>query len=98
MNSYLDSFPEPTEDDMILLTAEEYLEAIGQGDDPEQAARRLGVAKTDLLSEIDGQIALIDSLVDDYNIRPDEGLAAAIEEAKIMLGHMLVDKGNLPGV
>lgn len=96
MERMFDDIPEPTEEELTLLTAEEYLAALGQGDDPEEAARRLGVQRADLLSEIDGQVALIEDLIDDYHTRPDEGLAFAIEEAKIALGNMLVEKGDLP--
>ena len=97
MNAYFDSYPEPSQDELTLLTAEEYIYAIGQGHDPDETARKFGVDSADLLSEIEGQLTLIDELVSDFNIRPDAGLDLAIEDAKLDLGHMLVDKGNLPG-
>ena len=96
MERIFDEIPEPTEEELTRLTAEEYLDAIGEGDDPKEAARMLGVRRADLLSEIEGQVVVIGELIDDYHTRPDEGLAIAIEEAKIALGDMLVEKGDLP--
>jgi hypothetical protein len=96
MNAYFDSFPQPTYEELTLLTAEEYLDSISMGESSEDAARQMGIQRTDLLNEINAQQALIDELVQEYNVSPDDGLAYAIEEAKLMLGNMLVDKGNLP--
>lgn len=96
MNAYFDSFPQPTEEELILLTAEEYLDSISMGESPEDTARQMGIQQTDLLNEINAQQALIDDLVQEYYASPDDGLAYAIEEAKLMLGKMLVNKGNLP--
>ena len=96
MNAYFDSFPQPTDEELILLTAEEYLDSISMGESSEDTARQMGIQRTDLLHEIDAQEALIHELVDYYKIKPDTELASAIEEAKLMLGNMLVDKGNLP--
>jgi len=96
MNAYFDSFPQPTDEELILLIAEEYLDSISMGESSEDTARQMGIQRTDLLNEINAQQALIDELVQEYNVSPDDGLAYAIEEAKLMLGNMLVDKGNLP--
>lgn len=92
----LESIPEPDESVLYLLTAEEYLGSIGPLDEEEMAARHAETTRTDLEHEIDAQIGLIDELVAQYTEKPDEGLAQAIEEAKMDLGHMLVDKGSLP--
>lgn len=96
MNAYFDSFPQPTDEDLALITAQEYLDALEMGESAEDVARQFGVVQLDLLHEIDAQEALIHELVDYYKIKPDAELASAIEEAKLMLGNMLVDKGNLP--
>jgi|GEM_PF-2918089 len=96
MNAYFDSFPQPTDEELILLTAEEYLDSISKGVSSEDSARQMGIQRTDLLNEINAQQALIDDLVYEYSVNPDDGLDLAIEEAKLMLGYMLVDKGNLP--
>lgn len=96
MTNY-DAFPqEPSEDELVLLTAEEYLSALSEGDQAAAEARRDYVNRTDLVHEIDAQVALINELAEDFNTHPDENTDLAIQEAKRDLGHMLVDKGNLP--
>lgn len=93
-----DDIPEPSDDELYVLTAEDYLASLTHFDEASIGQREGMVAHIDVQHEIDAQVALINELVEDFNRFADEGTAAAIEEAKHDLGWMLVDKNNLPPV
>jgi hypothetical protein len=94
MVNEFDKIPDPSDDEMYLLTAEEFLESAGK--DATDEERKANVARLDLEHEIQAQTELIDDLVDQYSRTHDESVADAIEAAKIDLGRMLVDRLNLP--
>jgi hypothetical protein len=94
--NYFESLPDPTEDDLYKITADEYLESIGIGATEDSERRRKNTYRMDLDSELAGQIEHIDGLVQDYAMKKDKGLEDAIEEAKIDLGRILVDRLNQP--
>lgn len=87
---------DPTDRELILNTAEEWLSAIGADDVASREAQEAWVSRTDLRFEIKAQEELIDDLIAQYEEHPDEGTAQAIEEAKFDLGSMLVDRLNQP--
>ena len=50
MNHMFEGIPEPSEEELTILTAEEYLASIGQGDDPEERGDAMAAEQQPVLS------------------------------------------------